>query len=293
MFKSANSVKSPLANRPDVKTFNFKTRFNTIRVLFEVIFKKYDIIFYPEYGIMTDLLLLTKSIHKSNFIFHLRHSIDSKHQNKTLIKLIENKVNIISNSYFVAETFNTFFDYKIKTIFNGIDRNLFYPPRKRHESDQLKVLYIGSFQKRKRPNVVLDIAKKYPKVSFSMIGDGPMYNQIKHLIIVNKISNVSLVKSVKYDEVGSYMRDSDIFLFPSIHEGHPQVLGQACGCGLPVLAMDLIKPNYIIHNKNGFLAKNDEELNHYFNKLINDKLIRTNFSEFSKRHCLNFDWKKI
>ena len=56
-----------------------------------------------------------------------------------------------------------------------------------------------------------------------MIGDGPMYNQIKHLIIVNKISNVSLVKSVKYDEVGSYMRDSDIFLFPSIHEASSSI----------------------------------------------------------------------
>jgi glycosyltransferase involved in cell wall biosynthesis len=47
------------------------------------------------------------------------------------------------------------------------------------------------------------------------------------------------------------MRKADVFLFPSVLEGHPQVLGQAAACGLPAVAMDLYRPDYIVSGKRG------------------------------------------
>ena len=48
------------------------------------------------------------------------------------------------------------------------------------------------------------------------------------------------------------MRRADLFLFPSILEGHPQVLGQASACGLPSIAMNLYRPDYVLNRESGF-----------------------------------------
>jgi glycosyltransferase involved in cell wall biosynthesis len=89
------------------------------------------------------------------------------------------------------------------------------------------------------------------------------------------------------------MRRAHVFLFPSIVEGHPQVLGQAAACGLPAIAMSVYHPEYVLHGKTGFLAESDAELSRYLDLLLRDSAMRQSMASAAARHSQKFDWDQI
>ena len=89
------------------------------------------------------------------------------------------------------------------------------------------------------------------------------------------------------------MRRADIFLFPSILEGHPQVLGQAAACGLPAIAMNAYRPDYVLDRETGFLVESDEDLAHRLDLLLSDSTMRQAMSSAAVRHSQKFDWDHI
>ena len=86
------------------------------------------------------------------------------------------------------------------------------------------------------------------------------------------------------------MRRSKIFLFPSINEGHPQSVGQAIACGLPVIAMEKIKIDYVINDENGFLLQDDGDIIRKILLLINNENMRIKMSKKSITRSSNFNW---
>ena len=89
------------------------------------------------------------------------------------------------------------------------------------------------------------------------------------------------------------MRQADVFLFPSILEGHPQVLGQAAGCGLPAIAMNVYHPDYVVNGETGFLVESDTELAEKLGLLLRDSARRQAMSVAAVRHSRKFDWDRI
>ena len=89
------------------------------------------------------------------------------------------------------------------------------------------------------------------------------------------------------------MRKAHIFLFPSVLEGHPQVLGQAAACGLPAIAMSLYQPDYVLHGETGFLADSDAELAKYLDVLLRDSALRRSMASAAVRHSRKFNWEQI
>ena len=89
------------------------------------------------------------------------------------------------------------------------------------------------------------------------------------------------------------MRRAQVFFFPSILEGHPQVLGQAAACGLPAIAMNLYRPDYVVHGETGFLAESDAELTQQLGLLLRDSMLRQSMAAAAARHSQKFDWDQI
>lgn len=81
---------------------------------------------------------------------------------------------VFSVSKYVAETARR--EWKIETpiMYVGVDTNIFTPPKYRDINLKVKVLYVGSFQERKRPYLILEAAKYFPNVEFNLIGDSPL-----------------------------------------------------------------------------------------------------------------------
>jgi D-inositol-3-phosphate glycosyltransferase len=89
------------------------------------------------------------------------------------------------------------------------------------------------------------------------------------------------------------MRKADVFLFPSVLEGHPQVLGQAASCGLPVVAMNKYKPDYVVNGETGCLLESESELSQKLSLLLSDQNLRLGMSAAAARHAAQFDWDKV
>jgi len=89
------------------------------------------------------------------------------------------------------------------------------------------------------------------------------------------------------------MRHADIFFFPSAIEGHPQVLGQAAASGLPVVAMNVYRPDYVVQGKTGWLVESDNELSEKLSLLIRDPELRRSMGEAAIEHAKRFDWDSI
>ena len=53
--------------------------------------------------------------------------------------------------------------------------------------------------------------------------------------------------------IGALYRSADVFVFPSLEEGGPQVTYEACGCALPVITTPMGAGRIVRHNQEGFV----------------------------------------
>jgi len=93
--------------------------------------------------------------------------------------------------------------------------------------------------------------------------------------------------------LGDEVRRADVFFFPSVVEGHPQVLGQAAACGLPAIAMKIYRPDYVVDGTTGFLVESDDELSQKLDLLIRQPELRRAMGAAAAAHARKFDWDLI
>ena len=201
---------------------------------------------------------------------------------------------VFANSTFVAETVRQKFGVRAGIIFNGINRQFFFtdPPAPRN-GRPLTVLYAGSFQSRKRVELVVQQAARWPNVKFQLAGRGETEPACRALAAELKCGNTNFLGHLTPTELGKEMRRADIFLFPSVLEGHPQVLGQAAACSLPAIAMNLYRPEYVVHGETGFLVESDAELNQKLDLLLRNSDMRQSMGSAAARHSMKFNWDRI
>lgn len=102
------------------------------------------------------------------------------------------------------------------------------------------VLYVARFYPHKNHKAVFDVARlvnaERKMAHFVMVGShGPLLEDLQERVRHNP--DVSILTGV--DDVASIMAASDLFFFPSLHEGFGIVALEAQAAGLPVIASDL------------------------------------------------------
>jgi len=142
-------------------------------------------------------------------------------------------------------------------------------------------------------NVVIREAAKWPSVEFRLAGKGEEEESCRSLASELRCRNVTFVGHLSQPELAEEMRKADVFFFPSVLEGHPQVLGQAAACGLPAVALEKYRPDYVVNGETGYLVKSDIELSQKLGALLSDEDLRLRMSAAAARHALQFDWDKV
>jgi glycosyltransferase involved in cell wall biosynthesis len=180
------------------------------------------------------------------------------------------------------------------TLYDGIDRRYFFGPdaarRARHE---IVVLCAGSYRPYKRMPLVVRQAARWPDVAFRIAGTGEEEDLCRKLAAELGCNNIEFLGHLSQPQLGEEMRRADIFFFPSILEGHPQVLLQAAGSGLPVVAMRLYRPDCVVNGTTGFLVDTDDDLTSKLNELIRNSQLRCSMGEAASKHARQFDWDII
>jgi len=173
------------------------------------------------------------------------------------------------------------------------------------EKEKNNVLWVGSSADVKRPQVFVDLAKKFPEQNFVMIMTKSGVNidlwySIKKQI--EKLENIELIEKVPFKEIKKYFAQAKVFINTSRAEGFPNTFLQAINGKTPILSLRVDPDNFIVTNKCGLECADDiQKLEDNLKKLLKDKVLRetmgANGQEYIKEnHNLEKNiekWKEV
>lgn len=137
---------------------------------------------------------------------------------------------------------------KIAVIRSGIDcRRFFFSPRSLPPDHRVRIVTTGRLVEKKGIEygirAVAKLAKVNRNIEYSIIGDGPLKEDLQQLIEQLGVGDlVKLVGRKQQQEVIEILDNSQIFIAPSVtgedgnQEGIPNVLKEAMAMGLPVIS---------------------------------------------------------
>jgi len=189
--------------------------------------------------------------------------------------------------------------YRNKILASGarfVDTQAFTP--RKSISDRGNIVgYVGRLSFEKAILNFIDampaIAKACPDVRFMIIGDGPLYTEVRSRIVnADLVNKVEVIQNISHTNMPRYFNEMKLLVLPSFTEGLPTILIEAMACGTPVLATRVGNiPDVIRDGKNGFFLDNNspqciaertiEALNGLVTETISDNAMFTVASEYS------------
>jgi glycosyltransferase involved in cell wall biosynthesis len=142
---------------------------------------------------------------------------------------------------------------RVFLIPNSVDTELFAPAEELPQSRT--IIFVGRLEPQKNLFMLLDgVAQIHPPPRLVLIGDG---SQREELIEKAAEGGVWLDWQgvMAHERLPAKLREADIFVLPSLIEGHPKALLEAMSCGLPCVGLDAPGTRDVLHHEeNGLLA---------------------------------------
>jgi len=295
MLCDGDTPDARLRARGNTRLVRWASHGNTLRLLRHCLLPPPDIYFFPRTGPLDRAFFSLRKRMKLNtaLITYIVMAMDEVTGRGLVGRSILEGDRVFGNSMHVTDTIQQMFGIKASPIYDGVDRSCFFPREEQVENVHLEVLYAGSLQPRKRVELVIRQAARLPGVYFRVAGKGETERACHDLAQELGCRNVSFLGHLSPERLGQEMRQADIFFFPSILEGNPQVLLQSAACGLPAIAMDLYRSDYVVNGRSGFLVRSDAELSASLDRLAGDAALRRSFGAAAVQHASQFDWDKI
>ena len=155
----------------------------------------------------------------------------------------------------LAEAFDK--QVEIQVIPNGVDIHLYsYPVNRKWVP--AKMLFVGRLVYQKGLDLLIRALGELTDLPWQLclVGDGPHRPALENLAADLGIANRIEFKGwVGKDVVNQIYQDSNLFVFPSRHEGMPNAVLEAMASGLPVIASNIAgNEELVVHGKTGFLV---------------------------------------
>jgi glycosyltransferase involved in cell wall biosynthesis len=150
--------------------------------------------------------------------------------------------------------------HEINIIPNGIDftRIRSISP----SSESWDIIFVGRLIKEKHADMLIHALElllyEFPDIRVLIIGEGPEYLKIKHLIDDKKMNDsIHLCGFYRnHDDLIAQLKSSKVFVLPSTREGFGISALEALVCGIPVVTVDhpANAVRDLITGSNGFLC---------------------------------------
>lgn len=182
--------------------------------------------------------------------------------------------------------------YNVTLLHNAINVDKFKRPSEltKSNSEEIRIVNIGSFVKKKNQAFLIDIIlalnKRRIRTKTYFLGDGPTRNEVEEKAKTLGVSDQCFFEG-NVNQVEQYLWDADIYVHTARYEPLGLVLLEAMAAGLPVVSLDGGgNKDLIINGKNGYLVE-QEDAQTFVNKIklaINNSNISDYCLQFSKEY---------
>lgn len=95
--------------------------------------------------------------------------------------------------------------------------------------------------------------------------------------------------------IGGYYKSADVFVFPTLEEGGPQVVYEAAGCGAAVITTPMGQARMIQHEVNGLVVPpaRSSDLAAAIRRVAADTELRRHLKENAARYAKQFEYQKV
>lgn len=168
---------------------------------------------------------------------------------------------------------------KVLLIYNPyLDK--IYKINKKNNKSEFNILSVGRFTKQKNFDILLqafdEISKKLQNIKLTLIGSGPLEDEIKL-----KYKNNNKIKILSWkSNLSKYYLNSDLFVLTSFYEGLPNVLIEAVNYNIPVISTDVSgAKDILLGQKGGNIIPIDNK------KILKSKILNSisNYNKFKKK----------
>ena len=155
-------------------------------------------------------------------------------------------------------------------------------------SKAIDILWVNNLRGLKRPELVIELAKRMPEYRFTIIG-GPMPGYEKLYEFVSResdsLQNCDFLGPIPYGMVNDYFQNARIFLNTSDIEGFPNSFLQAWVRGLPVVSF--FDPDRIIATRQfGAVPANIDDMEKSLRGLLDDSSELAKIGEAAREFAL-------
>ncbi|MCH8125698.1 glycosyltransferase family 4 protein [candidate division KSB1 bacterium] len=189
--------------------------------------------------------------------------------------IVQNKVQ--------QKTLQKYFNLQGQIVHNGFSKVKKTSPANKH------ILWVATILPRKNPNLFINLAKRFPKEKFVMVGGNfDQEQQFKQDITkqAEKVPNLEFKGYLPFEKVIKEFIKAKLFISTSNYEGFPNTFLQAWSNGIPVISFvdpdDLIKENGL-----GMRVQHMDEMTEKVNEFLENNL------RFSPKVIKNFFKKNL
>lgn len=165
------------------------------------------------------------------------------------------------------------------------------PERNFNLSNSLNFVFVGTVDKRKGADILLEtwneFSLEYPNCSLHLFGDIHMD--------ISKCSITSQIKfhgRVSQKELSKKLKEMDVFVLPSLHEGSSIAIYQAMASQLPIITT-YNSGSVLKHNDSCFIVNHTkEDLLNAMKNLCIDKKLRAKIAQNAYQTSFEYTWEK-
>lgn len=171
----------------------------------------------------------------------------------------------------------------------GVRVDRFFPADRPRDDGKLRLIYCGQISQRKGLSYLLEAVKRLGDSRIELVLLGGMVGAGRGLAPYDGLYRH--LRNVPHGEVPAILRDADLFVYPSLHEGSALAIFEAMASGLPVICT----PNsgsMVRHGQDGLIVpiRDVTSLANAIGELRDDADRRRQMGISARGRALEFTW---
>jgi len=178
---------------------------------------------------------------------------------------------------------------------NGVDLELIDSIPKKEE--RFDAAFLGRIESGKGLNVLIDswayVVEQIPSAQLVVIGGGRLSHYKRLVALKNLSENIQFAGLLPFEQAMVLLKQSRIFLFPSLRESFPLSLLEAMACGLPCIVSDIQPLKETFQKGAVFVQPNDQAFATAIIDLLTHKSRRKALSLQARENAEMFGWEDV